>query len=75
MGRVIDINSHLNVVEDEFNMGGLSTGLYGEYANDVAISFSYDLLIKLKSEGKLNMTELEIHNLLHDKEQVLYVDS
>tara|TARA_R110000822_G_scaffold265402_1_gene389302 strand:- start:1104 stop:1271 length:168 start_codon:yes stop_codon:yes gene_type:complete len=51
-------------------MGGLSDGIYGEYANDVAIAFAYDLLFKLKDDGYLIMDNKEIYDLLNDKKSV-----
>ena len=74
MARVISMKSHLDCIEDQFNMSGLSSGLYGEYANDVAIAFALDLLCKLRDEGVHNMTDLEIHNTLKDKSNVKQID-
>jgi hypothetical protein len=68
--RIVSISSHLNCIESQFNMGGLSDGLYGEYANDVAIAFAYDLLFKLKEDGYLIMDNKEIYNLLNDGKSV-----
>ena len=61
--RTLSVISHLDKVEDEFAMGGLSTGLYGEYANDVAVSFAKDLLYALREDGKLSMSDDEIYKL------------
>ena len=72
--RVILIQSHLDCIESEYQMGGLSSGLYGEYANDVAVAFACDLLKKLRDDGDLNMTDQEIHNLLQDCVHVVPIE-
>tara|TARA_R110000850_G_scaffold193619_1_gene320343 strand:+ start:881 stop:1045 length:165 start_codon:yes stop_codon:yes gene_type:complete len=48
-------------------MSGLSDGVYAEYANDVAVAFAYDVLIRLKNDGRLSMSDKEIYDLLNDE--------
>ena len=72
--RTVSMKSHLSCIEGVYGMGGLSDGLYAEYANDVAIAFAYDLLFKLKEDGKHNMSDREIYDSLHDGETVEQYD-
>lgn len=72
--RKVSMRSHLNCIEHQFGMGGLSSGLYGEYANDVAIAFAYDLLCKLREDGRLNLGDKELYDLLHDGNSVEQID-
>jgi hypothetical protein len=64
-GRLISMKSHLNCVESQFDMSGLSDGLYAEYATDVAIAFAYDLLSKLREDGALEITDKDLDDLLN----------
>jgi len=72
--RKVSMQSHLKCIEHQFDMSGLSSGLYGGYANDVAIAFAYDLLCKLREDGKLNIEDKELYELLHDGNSVEQID-
>ena len=63
---IISMQSHLNCIEHQYQMSGLSDGVYAEYANDVAVTFAYDVLIRLKNYGRLSMSDKEINDLLND---------
>ncbi len=73
--RACSMIPHLNKVEDEFDMSGLSTGLYAEYANDVAVSFTKDILYALREDGKLSICDEEI-SVMFDNDGIVeqYVD-
>jgi hypothetical protein len=66
----VSMKSYLYFIEDRFAIDGLSNGVSGEYANDVAIAFAYGLLMKLRDKGIHNMNDEEVYDLLHDGEQV-----
>ena len=68
--RIVSMKSHLNCIEDQFDECGLSSGIYAEYANDVAIAFAYDLIMKLKDDGVHSMTDQAVYDLLNDGEHV-----
>lgn len=65
----------LGNVEQGYEMSGLSSGLYGEYANDVAISFARVLLEELKQNGKIHLTILDINHLLDSGKKIIQYES
>jgi hypothetical protein len=64
---IISMQSHLNCIEHQYQMSGLSDGVYAEYANDVAVAFAYDVLCRLKAGGRLSMSGKEIYDFLNDE--------
>ena len=59
---MIKVQEILDAVESEYDMGGLSSGLYGEYAADVAervARASVDQLVSEYKNGKIYVSDMQ----------------